>query len=89
MVAEPVHVAHLQENLRHGRLPGHLIIRIRYKQRYTPWFEYLFLAKEELRRLLEGTAWRVTAYLDHETEPGAYIALIEKGAAVDCDLFKE
>ena len=78
VVTEPVHVAHLEENLRRGRLPGHLTIRIRYKQRYTPWFEYLFLAKEELRRLLEGTAWRVMDYLDHETEPGAYIALIEK-----------
>ncbi len=78
MVTEPVHLAYLEENVRCGRLPGHLTIRVRYKQRYTPWFEYLFLAKEELHHLLEGTAWRATRFLDHDTEPGAYIALVEK-----------
>ncbi len=75
-ITAPVHAAYRDENLRRGRMPGQLRLRIRYKQYATPWFEYLFVSKPELERLLEGTGWAVTRYLDAAT--GEYIALVEK-----------
>ncbi len=78
-IMAPVHAAYRHENLRRGRMPGQLTLRIRYKQYATPWFEYLFVSKPELERLLEGTGWGVTRYLDAATAD--YIALIEKVVA--------
>lgn len=72
----PVHAAYQEANRRRGRLPGQLRLRIRYKEDATPWFDYLFVAREELKELLAGTGWAVTRYA--EGEEGAYIALIEK-----------
>ncbi len=77
-ISDPIHTAYQEANERRGRLPGQLTLRIRYKQFVTPWFDYLFVAKQELERLLEGTGWRATRYADEEADAGAYIALIEK-----------
>jgi SAM-dependent methyltransferase len=77
-ITDPIHTAYRAANERHSRLPGQLRIRIRYKQAATPWFYYLFVSKQELERLLEGTGWRAVRYADEAGEGGAYIALIEK-----------
>lgn len=76
--ATPGHAAYLEANRRRGLLPGRLRLRIRYKDYATPWFSYLFVGKAELESILDDTGWRVVQYLDSESEPGAYIALIEK-----------
>ncbi|MGH2344835.1 MAG: class I SAM-dependent methyltransferase [Chloroflexota bacterium] len=76
--SDPAQLAYQAANVRGGRLPGQLRLRIRYKRYATPWFEYLFVAKAELEQLLRGTEWRVTQYLDAEMAEGGYIALIEK-----------
>ncbi len=78
-IAGPVHAAYRAANLRSGRLPGQLRMRIRYQQYATPWFDYLFVAKGELEQLLAGTEWRVAQYL--EGEASAYIAIVEKVGA--------
>ncbi|MEJ2207128.1 MAG: hypothetical protein P8170_23865 [Gemmatimonadota bacterium] len=38
---------------------GQIRMRVRYKKYRSPWFDYLFLSREELEELLEGTGWRL------------------------------
>jgi predicted RNA methylase len=77
-ITDPIHTAYRAANERRGRLPGQLRIRIRYKLAVTPWFDYLFVSKQELEGLLEGTGWRAVQCSDEAGEGDAYIALIEK-----------
>lgn len=38
---------------------GQIRMRVRYKAPTSPWFDYLFLSREEVEGLLEGTGWRL------------------------------
>ncbi len=70
------HLAYHRRNRRRGRMAGQVRIRIRYKRYATPWFDYLFVSKVELRRIVAGTGWRIARIFD-----GAgprYIAVLEK-----------
>jgi SAM-dependent methyltransferase len=70
------HVAYHRANRRRGRLGGEVCIRIRYGGYRTPWFEYLFVSRPELVRLLAGTGWRLARTIDG---PGPYYtAVIER-----------
>ena len=72
----PAHLNYHHLNRQRGRMPGQVRIRVRYLQYATPWFDYLMVSPAEMRELLEGTAWRLSAIL-HERGP-VYTALIEK-----------
>ena len=72
----PEDQAYLKLNRQHGRMPGQLRLRIRYRTFCTPWFDYLLVSKPEMEGILDGTGWAVQEYLD---SPGpSYIALITK-----------
>lgn len=73
---DPGHLAYHERNRKRGRMSGQLRIRIRYRDIATPWFDYLFLSREELADLLDGTGWRLARTL--EDEAPIYIAVIEK-----------
>jgi hypothetical protein len=75
---DPEHLAYHERNRRRGRLPGHLRIRIRYRELATPWFDYLFVSGAELEELLTGTGWRLARSL--EDKGGTYVAVLEKAA---------
>jgi len=76
---DPEHLAYHQRNRRRGRLPGHLRIRIRYRELATPWFDYLFVSAAELEELLSATGWRLARTL--EDKGGTYVAVLEKTTA--------
>lgn len=38
---------------------GQIRMRVRYKKHVSPWFDYLFVSRDELEELLEGTGWRL------------------------------
>lgn len=71
---DPVHLAYQDRNRRRGRMPGHLTVRIRYRDLATPWFDYLLCSPDELRELLRGTRWRLADVDD--TEPSRYTAVL-------------
>jgi SAM-dependent methyltransferase len=74
----PHHAAYHQANRRRGRLGGEVRIRVRCGVYCTPWFDYLFASRPELKRLLAGTGWRLARTIDG---PGPYYtAIIERGA---------
>jgi SAM-dependent methyltransferase len=78
--APPIHRAYHARNRKRGRMSGQIRIRIRYRDVATPWFDYLFLSREELENLVEGTGWRLArTYEDDEgARAGLYVAVMEK-----------
>ncbi|MBN1343471.1 MAG: class I SAM-dependent methyltransferase [Phycisphaerae bacterium] len=75
-VADRRHLAYHKRNRRRGRMSGQIRLRIRYRTYATPWFDYLLAAKKEMRRILDGTGWHVTRFID--SKGPRYIAVIEK-----------
>lgn len=73
---EPFHLEYHKLNRKRGRMPGQLRIRVRYKKYVTPWFDYLFVSKDEMEDILEGTGWRATHFI--ESGDSVYTAIIEK-----------
>jgi SAM-dependent methyltransferase len=72
----PEHLTYHKLNERRGRLPGQIKIRVRYRKYVTPWFDYLFVSKEEMAGMLKGTVWKVQEFI--EGEGPVYIAIMVK-----------
>jgi len=73
---EQFHLDYHKLNLRKGKMPGEMKLRVRYKKYKTPWFDYLIVSKNEMKRILEGTGWRIKRFIDSENP--AYIGIVEK-----------
>ena len=58
-------------------MSGQIRLRVRYKAHASPWFDYLFVSKDELRNILAGTGWAVARFVD-EPDNSRYIAVMEK-----------
>jgi SAM-dependent methyltransferase len=72
----PLHLGYHERNRSRGRMGGQIRIRVRYLDLATPWFDYLFLSRDELRELIAGTGWSLVRTL--EDDPPLYLAVIEK-----------
>lgn len=72
----PGHLAYHRANRRRGRMGGQVRIRIRYRNYATPWFDYLMVSKDEMRKIVDGTGWKISRFFDSKSS--AYIAVIEK-----------
>ncbi|HET8678842.1 MAG TPA: class I SAM-dependent methyltransferase [bacterium] len=75
---EPFHLEYHRFNRRRGRMAGQVRIRIRYRKYATGWFDYLFVSRDEMRKILEGTGWKVNRFLS--SKGPMYIAVIQKQA---------
>lgn len=75
----PHHVAYHRSNRQRGRLGGEVRIRVLYGGFRTPWFDYLFVSRPELRRLIAGTGWRLARTIDGPDN--YYIAVLERDSA--------
>ena len=73
---DPVNLEYHKLNRKRGRMSGQVRIRLRYKKHATPWFDYLLVSKDEMKRILEHTGWRVRRFID--TKGPVYTAIIEK-----------
>jgi hypothetical protein len=74
--SDPSHLSYHKRNLERERMAGQIRIRVRYLKYTTPWFDYLFVSKAEMERMLAGTGWKVEKYLDSGNS--LYIAVIVK-----------
>ncbi|KPJ61020.1 MAG: hypothetical protein AMJ46_03275 [Latescibacteria bacterium DG_63] len=70
------HLRYHKLNRKRGRMPGQIRLRVRYQTYATPWFDYLFVSKPEMRRILQGTGWAVKRFID--SRGPMYIAIVEK-----------
>lgn len=73
---DPVHLAYHKFNKNRGRMPGQLRIRIRFRNYVGNWFDYLLVSKDEMKKILKGTDWKVKKFINSESY--MYSAIIEK-----------
>jgi len=52
-------------------------VRTRYRRWVTPWFDWLFVSRAEMRSVLRGTGWHMADVLG--TVPGdPYVAVLDR-----------
>lgn len=73
---DAAHLAHHRRNRERGRLGGELRLRVRFRDLATPWFDYLFVSKEELAAIVDGTGWTIARIV--EDDGPSYCAILEK-----------
>lgn len=73
---DSLHLSYQWRNRRRGRPSGQIRLRVRYLVHATPWYDYLFVSRREMRAILAGTGWRVRSTI--RGRGGAYVAVIEK-----------
>jgi len=73
---DPDHLAYQEFNRQRSRMAGQIRIRVRYKKYMTPWFDYLMVAKAEMKEILASTGWVVKQFID--SDKAVYAAVIEK-----------
>ena len=73
---EQCHLKYGKLNCRRGRMTGQLRVRIRYMTYATPWFDYLLVSQDEMKRILPGTGWQIQRFFDGEGS--VYAAVIAK-----------
>jgi SAM-dependent methyltransferase len=71
-----VHLDYHRRNRCRGRMAGQVRVRVRYKRYATPWFDYLLVSPDEMKKLLRGTGWQVKKTF--RSGGPAYAAVIEK-----------
>lgn len=62
---DPVHLAYHDANRDRGRLPGHVVMRVRRRVTVGDWFDYLFTSPDELATIAERAGWSMKV-LDHD-----------------------
>ena len=72
----PDHLAYHEFNRNRGRLGGQLRIRVRCKRIIGAWMDYLFVTKQELEQIVEGTGWRIKQFIDSDT--AGYFLILQK-----------
>ena len=73
---EPAHLAYQERNRRRGRISGQIRLRIRYREKATPWFDYLFVSIPELEVIAAAGGWRVAEVVWNDGP--MYVAVLEK-----------
>ncbi|MGW7540979.1 methyltransferase domain-containing protein [Streptomyces sp. NPDC054770] len=81
----PENRAYAERNLAEGRLPGELVMRLRYGITATEWFPYLFCGPEDLESIAASAGWKLGGVRDFrypEAPSGApllsYTAVLSK-----------
>jgi len=72
----PDHLKYHEMNRRRGRMPGQVRIRFRYRTLKDKWFDYLFVSKAEMEKILHGTGWFIKNTID--SEGSHYISIFKK-----------
>tara|TARA_B100001287_G_scaffold1325_1_gene1013 strand:+ start:24803 stop:25579 length:777 start_codon:yes stop_codon:yes gene_type:complete len=70
-------VKYIKHNLRQKKMAGQINVRIRYKKYVTPWQDYVFASKDELKKMLLNTNWRIEETLEAPSE-NQYIAILKQ-----------
>src|SRR5205823_5594069 len=71
------HLPYVKWNVRRGRPPGLLTLRVRYKDRVGDWFDLLLIPPEELARLAHETGWDLERVIwEGGYQPGDYVGVL-------------
>jgi len=70
--------SYYHRNKASGRSPGQVKLRYHYGSLVGPWFQWIFVSRNEMRSLLIGTGWRLDRVIGTQlSEP--YVAILVKG----------
>ena len=75
-MTDPCHQEYHRLNQKRNRMPGQWRVRVRYKKYATAWIDFLLVSKEEMKRIVSGTGWKINRIL--ESKSPRYIAILEK-----------
>lgn len=73
---DPNHLAYHELNRKRGRMPGQIKMRVRYGKTVGDWFDYLFVAPEEMHAIIAPTEWHIKELI--APEKANYFAVICK-----------
>jgi 2-polyprenyl-3-methyl-5-hydroxy-6-metoxy-1,4-benzoquinol methylase len=73
----PFHRRYQRQNRLRGRMAGQIRIRIRFQGYASRWFDYLFVSPPEMKKIMKGTGWKVTRFI--EGDHRSYVAIVGKG----------
>lgn len=73
---DPIHLAYEERNRSRGRMSGQTRLRVRYRNLKRPWFDYLFVSRDVMPEIVDGTEWVVREFID--SKGGIYVGVIEK-----------
>jgi SAM-dependent methyltransferase len=62
----PIHLRYQRLNRRRGRMPGQLRIRIRHEDIIGAWFDYLLASRDEVKKIVAGTGWKIRTFMEHK-----------------------
>jgi SAM-dependent methyltransferase len=69
--------SYYRKNKESGAAPGQSRLRFHYEHAVGPWFNWLYVSRQEMRLLLRGTGWHQARVLgDGPVQP--YVAILEK-----------
>ncbi|MDP3994186.1 MAG: class I SAM-dependent methyltransferase [bacterium] len=71
-----VHLSYHEFNRKRGRLAGQLKLRVIFNKIIGDWFDYLFVSPQEMRKILNGTGWKIKRIISEKSPD--YIVVIEK-----------
>src|SRR5881275_2252445 len=73
------HLPYVKWNVRRGRPPGLLTLRVRYKGRVGDWFDLLLIPPDELAKAAHETGWDLVRVIwEGGYQPGDYVGVLEK-----------
>ena len=72
----PFHRPYHRRNRQRGKMAGQVRMRVRYQKYATAWFDYLFVSRKEMEKLLGGTGWVIRRFIPPRGP--LYIAVIVK-----------
>jgi SAM-dependent methyltransferase len=72
----PDHLAYHELNRQRSRMGGQIRFRVRFRKSIGPWKDYLYVSRDEMRDIVNGTGWHVARTLD--SEGPTYVAILEK-----------
>ncbi len=75
----PADVAYRRANRPAGRLPGQMRVRIRHRGASGPWLDFIFASKREVTRIVQGTGWQVSHFIDGQT--GSFAVILERSSS--------
>lgn len=73
---DPAYLEYYEHNRKRGRMSGQLRGRVRFERYADKWFEWLMVSKREMKKILEGTGWKIRTFID--SKDSQYIAIIGK-----------
>ncbi|MCY3543295.1 MAG: class I SAM-dependent methyltransferase [Chloroflexi bacterium] len=78
-----VDLSYQERNRAKGRMSGQYRHRERYLNLKGPWFDWLFVSRDEMREIVKGTGWTIDKFV--EPEGSQYVGILEKVTGWEID----